>query len=80
MCEGKVCIYIHIKKITKCLKFPCLVIAILHMVRQTSLCQAGQLCLEQDDIRTHVACNLRYSEGEVHSCTGTEALYRPYGP
>ena len=39
-------------------------------------CRAGQ---SKDDIMAYGHCILD-KKGKVHSCTGTEAPYRPYGP
>jgi len=36
--------------------------------------------IECDNIHTAVLMNLFEYIFKVHPCTGTEALYRPYGP
>ena len=45
------------------------------------------LCLAESDLRLVCSWNvfseymrLRLRKRKVHPCTGTEALYRPYGP
>ena len=52
----------------------------------TSLAGAGVLCdseavlLRGDDNKDPLPYYCKKKKGQVHPCTGTEALYRPYGP
>ena len=45
-----------------------------------TLVQALRLCTGRTAHRGSRGIALLLGKGKVHPCTGTEALYRPYGP
>ena len=45
-----------------------------------TLVQALRLCTGRTARRGSRGIALLLGKGKVHPCTGTEALYRPYGP
>jgi len=57
---------------TKCTEILVFHVSVIQFIMQGNYSPSGKLLL----IGTvSAAC-----KGQVHSCTGTEALYRPYGP
>jgi len=47
---------------------------------KVTLVQALRLCTGRTAHRGSRGIALLQGKGKVHPCTGTEALYRPYGP
>jgi hypothetical protein len=47
---------------------------------KVTLVQALRLCTGRTAHRESRGIALLQGKGKVHPCTGTEALYRPYGP